>query len=331
MNQIKALIWIFPLLLILSACDNELDLIEEWKDIPIVYGIVDPSDTAHYIRVEKAFVDAEVSGADLALFADSLYYEGMEVQLVKGTNGTPITLERVDGNLEGYPRQEGAFAQAPNFLYKVRAEDLNLQGEETLNLYLKPEGQEARQVSSTRVIGDYDFLRPRPDDPEKINFSYANHLTIRWNPAANAVDYEIYILVHYTEKEKTAPDTDYVPRFVTWKAATGVEGNSVMIESKEFFVFVNGAIQPEENLVRIFKSLEFRILAVGEEVSDYIEIGGANLGITSSQEIPQYSNIEDGLGIFSSTREISLENLRMIDASLDSLRFGIYTKQLNFQ
>ena len=66
--------------LLFTACDNELELIEDWKDIPIVYAILDPADTAHYIRVEKAFVDNEISGFELAGNPDSIYYENITVQ-----------------------------------------------------------------------------------------------------------------------------------------------------------------------------------------------------------------------------------------------------------
>jgi hypothetical protein len=320
------------LLLILAglvACDNELDLIEDWKDIPIVYGVLDPSDTAHYIRVEKAFIDAQVSGLDIAKVADSLYYEDVEVILTRG--GTDYTLEKVDGNLEGYPREEGIFATAPNYLYKIKADALNLTGDEELKLSIVRQGGLDVVESTMRTIGEYAFLRPRPEDPEKINLSYANHLTIRWDAAPNAVDYTVYVIAHYREKEKGAPEDTYIDKEVTWKAASGVEGRSVMLESRNFFTFLAASIEEDENVDRDFVNLEFRVLAVGEELSDYIEIGGVNLGITASQEIPQYSNLSEGKGVFSSKYEIRLPGLRVIDATRDSIENGVFTRHLNFQ
>ena len=56
------------------SCDNELDTIEEYKDIPVVYGFISLSDTAQYIRIERAFVDPNQSALDLAQNPDSLYY-----------------------------------------------------------------------------------------------------------------------------------------------------------------------------------------------------------------------------------------------------------------
>ena len=54
-----------------SFCSNDIDLTSEWKDIPVVYGLLSKSDTANYIRVEKAFIDNEKSALDLAQIPDS--------------------------------------------------------------------------------------------------------------------------------------------------------------------------------------------------------------------------------------------------------------------
>lgn len=324
----KLLLFAFSALLF-TSCDNELDLIEDWKDIPIVYALLDPADTAHYIRVEKVFVDDEISGFELAGNPDSFYYENITVQLIKGNNQV-YSLEKVDGSLEGYPRDNGAFANFPNYLYKIKSNDLQLVGDETMTLKLLREGLEDVS-SSIQTVGPYNFVRPRPDDPELLNLNYANHVTIRWVEAENAVDYEVYILAHYEEKFKGEPDANFVPRTVRWKAAGGVESTSVILESKEFFTFLGSTIPVEDDKVRQFKHFEFRVIAVGQELSDYIAIGGANLGITASQEIPQYSNLSEGLGVFSSKWEISIDNLRVIEPTLDSIIGGVFTKHLNFE
>lgn len=327
MTYLKYITIVVLSLLLGSSCENELDLIEDWKDIPIVYGVLDASDTAHYIRVEKAFIDAQISGLDLAQVVDSIYYPELEVFIERGNNS--YTLTKVDGNLEGYPREEGAFAPVPNYLYKIKAEALNLQGDESITLKIQRPGLEIVE-STVQTIGEYNFLRPRPDDPEKINLNYANHITIRWNDAPNAVDYEVYIIAHYGEKFVGEPDENFVEKEVLWKAASGVEDNSVLLESKNFFTWLGAAIEEADDIERVFNHLEFRVLAVGEDLSDYIEINGVNLGITASQEIPQYTNLSEGLGIFSSKYEIGLDNLRVIQQTMDSIVGGIYTKHLNF-
>jgi hypothetical protein len=326
----KILLFFFGLV-ILAGCNNELDLIEEWKDIPIVYGVLDPSDTAHYIRIEKAFLDDQNSAYDLAQVVDSLYYKDLDVNILRKNGSTTerFPLVKVDGNLEGYKRESGVFIDTPNYLYKILSEDLDLKGEDNIELQLIRGNNPVEVSSKIKTVGAYGFLRPRPDDPEKINLSYANHLTIRWGDSENAEEYEVYVITHYKEKIKGSGN-EFVDKEVIWKAAKGVESNSVLLESKGYFTFLAGAIEDNNDVIRDFENLEFKVIAVGKELHEYIAIGGANLGITASQEIPQYSNLSEGIGVFSSKWEISLKELKLIPASLDSVRNGIYTKHLNF-
>ncbi|MEZ5030008.1 MAG: hypothetical protein R2787_01275 [Saprospiraceae bacterium] len=63
------------MMLTLVSCDNELDLVSDWKEIPVVYGFLSRSDTAQYIRVEKAFLDPATSAFVIAKNPDSLYFQ----------------------------------------------------------------------------------------------------------------------------------------------------------------------------------------------------------------------------------------------------------------
>ena len=101
------------------ACSNELDLTASYQDIPVVYGLISPQDTAHYLRIERGFIDEEIAPDVIAQNPDSLYYEDVMARLTRVSNGQSIEFIRVDGNDEGYPREDGAFANAPNYLYKI--------------------------------------------------------------------------------------------------------------------------------------------------------------------------------------------------------------------
>ena len=127
--------------LLIVSCDNELDIIEARKDIPVVYGFISLSDTAQYIRLEKAFVDETTSALVIAQDPDSLYYDDATVELVRTSNGASFALEMVDGKLEGYSREEGAFAQSPNYLYKIRTADIALEGDQEYTLRISRESK----------------------------------------------------------------------------------------------------------------------------------------------------------------------------------------------
>ena len=118
MKRYRQIILLFLIASFWTACNNDLELTENKEDIPIVYGFLSRQDTAHYIRVERAFLDPEKSPLEIAQNPDSLYYDDAIVQLKRLSNGEIFDFAKVDGTLEGYPRKEGIFATTPNFLYK---------------------------------------------------------------------------------------------------------------------------------------------------------------------------------------------------------------------
>jgi len=325
----RKILSVLAILFLLSSCANDLDLNEGWKDIPIVYGIIEPSDTAQYIRVERALTNAKTSALELAKNADSLYYDEVEVSLLKGSD--KYVLERVDGNLEGYQREEGLFVDDPNYLYKINTSELNLEGNELVRLNIKRPGIEKPVEAVVKTLGHYFFNKPRPDNPHKINWSYATYETIRWTNSKNAVEYEVYVVTHYKEKSKSDPDAVFVAKKDVWRVAKGVEDNHVDIFGKDYYIHIGAAIPNDDDKIREFKNFEFKVLAIGQELKDYVYVNSVNLGITASQEIPIYTNLSDGLGIFASSWEINFEGLRILNGSLDSLINGVYTKHLNFE
>jgi hypothetical protein len=141
MIQLRSFFAITVLAILLSSCSNDFDLTAPWKDIPVVYAIISPADTAHYIRIEKAFLDPERSALEIAKIADSLYYpeNTISVFLQKKGTTTLYPLTRVDGVKEGIVRDSGIFAQSPNWLYKIKPAQLGggLQAGATYVLIIK--------------------------------------------------------------------------------------------------------------------------------------------------------------------------------------------------
>jgi len=97
--------FLFAILITVScfACSNELNVAAEWKNIPVIYAFVDASQEINYFRVEKAFLDPDISGETIAQIPDSLYY-GPEVlvRLTNTRNDKSVILERVNMEDEGF-------------------------------------------------------------------------------------------------------------------------------------------------------------------------------------------------------------------------------------
>ena len=110
------------LLVGLASCKQDFKVSAPYKPVTIVYGLLNMGDTAHYIRIQKAFIDESLSALDLAKNADSNYYPNLVVTLRELNSGTVITntnLTRVDLNTEGYQKDSGTFFNNVSYAYKT--------------------------------------------------------------------------------------------------------------------------------------------------------------------------------------------------------------------
>jgi hypothetical protein len=121
---------IFPLLALLAlsvlpACSEKFKVAAPYKNITVIYGLLDQSDTAHYIRIQKAFLDDNKSAISMSKEPDSSFYSNINVVMKRIDMYSHkvrdiIQLNRVDLGQEGYAKDSGLFFNTPNYAYKFR-------------------------------------------------------------------------------------------------------------------------------------------------------------------------------------------------------------------
>ncbi|MEO5905856.1 MAG: hypothetical protein ABIQ11_03980 [Saprospiraceae bacterium] len=323
--------WIFSLVafaFLFTSCDNELVVIDEWKDIPVVWALLNKSDTAHYIRVEKAFLDPTTSALDIARIPDSLYYDDAIVSLKRVSSGQLYQLERVDGDAEGYPREGGIFAETPNYLYKIHSSDINLVIGEEYEFILDRGDGTALVTAKTIILGKPVLRNPPPKS--NLSFRTNNQFLFIWNELPNAEIFDLKFRFHYTEK---TPETNnqFIPKSVEWTVGRNITDEEFDINGSEFYNALVANIEEDFEAMRRFDSIDIVIWAGGKELNEFIKITQANTGITSTQDIPGYTNLSEGIGIFTSRNVSYYTGFGLVQQTLDSLRNGSITNDLNFQ
>lgn len=318
------------LVLVLTSCSNDFQLTETESDIPVVYGTINAADTAFYVRVERAFIDDNTSALTLAKDITKLYFQNLTVKIRHTKSGKDHILTRVDGNLEGFKRKSGAFADAPNYLYKIKKSDLSfIPGDQYKLSIVKNDGVTLTEALTLALmpLKNEDITSPGPS--AALSFSNNLDFKFRWFGDANAVIHDVSF-VFFIKEEKDGRVTD---KNVTWQVVTNSDKTEFAFKGRAFFEFMQGAFDEKSpNVKRYFQNASIIINSGGKELKDYINIGQANLGITSSGEIPTYSNLSNGgLGIFSSSISFARNNIGLSNITLDSLRNGHITKSLNFQ
>ncbi|MEM1319849.1 MAG: hypothetical protein AAGG75_06300 [Bacteroidota bacterium] len=339
MKKLPHLLLLLVLVFLGSACSNDFDLVDEWQDIPIVYGLLSPQDEAHYIRVEKAFLDPETSALVIAQNPDSLYYQNAAVQLENLVTGEIIDLERVDGNEEGLEREEGIFATSPNYLYKFTlGPDERLEGGSRYRLTINRGDNLPLVTAETTILEDFSTTRPNMVRP----LEWADYNTtqkVLWRAEPNAFIFDVRLLIHIQEEDPNNP-SELIPRTLDWlvvknlrkdESVDGTQQLRLEISGRDFYNFIGAELSDGANVRRFFVSYDYVIDAGGVELRDFLDLGNANTGITSSQIIPTYTNLSEGRGLFTSRNSFTFEGFTLTSNSLDSLKFGEFTKDLNFQ
>ncbi len=309
------------------SCDNELNVNAPYKEVTILYGLLNTADSVQYIKINKAFLgegDAFIYAAN----PDSQYHPyPLEVKLIgkKDKNTIEILCELVEVD-----REEGVFA-AEQRLYATPKQKLDSSFVYTIEV--KNKLTDTLVCSSkTAVIGDFKLIFP----PFQVSYYKDGKYPpqrITWRSAANAVRYDFDIIFDYLERDKiTKASTrkSVVINLISGFTASGFSGAELAFGFSPQ-VFYNGlAAQLAENpnVERVaYNEFKYRFSAAASDLDEYLRLNG-NL-LTLSDVKPEYSNIENGLGLFSSRFNKTFPAI-LNEASLNELIKGPLTKDLGF-
>ncbi len=322
------LFYLLAIIFVFMSCNNDLDLIDPQGDIPVIYALINNGstdvDTAQYFRVERAFIDADVSALEIAQNPDSIYYSNAVVRLRNLDNDQTYQLERVDGNLEGYVRDQGVFAQAPNYLYKIKNTQLPLIEGNQYQLEVE-RGNELPLVTAQTTLIEKPRIT-KPNAGSVLSFPEIGFATFRWLGDENSTIHDATLIFNYLEFE----GTNFEEKSVKWTIAKNSEETEIDQEGLDFYGFLSSSIDANPAKQRQFMSIDFVVTSGDQDIADYVNVVSANLGITSSQDIPTFTNLSEGYGLFSNIATSKLLGVGLSPITLDSIRDGRFTKDLNF-
>jgi len=310
--------------LLVHSCSTDFDLTADWKEITIVYGLLNVRDSVQYIKINKAFLDENTNALVIAQRRDSLYHKGdLTVKLEEWDDNNLLntySLIKVDANSEIGQKDTGIFANSPNYLYKL-SNPINKDYAYKLVIQTNSGKTIAAQTS---VVDTIKVTRPRQTilyNPLAISPAGRR---VEWKTAKNAIIYELTIRFHYKEISLITLDT--VAKFVDWKVFGNFKSDDANLSEEfelpegGFLNFVCGQIGgSKSNVVRKVGNLDFIFYAGGETLSMYIDVIDAQSGLTSGQIHPEFTNVEGGIGIFSSRSFTIVKNIGLAAQAIDSL------------
>ena len=93
---------------LLIACNEKIDLVGDFKETAVVYGLLDHADSLHYIKITRAFLGPG-NAVDLAKIEDSSYFQQVDARVEEYVNGSLTRTWQLKDTLITDKNTNGAF------------------------------------------------------------------------------------------------------------------------------------------------------------------------------------------------------------------------------
>lgn len=327
-----------------SACDNDIDVIGEWKEIPVVYGILKPQDTAQYIVIQKAYLPPNTSAYEVAQNPDSLYFPADELSVKLYQNGIFFdSLRRVDAALDGYPRDSGIFVSTPNYAYKTtRRLALGMK----YKLEIKSHRTGSTYTSEATTLDSFIITSPSTTRPIKWSQYVGANVTMNdvrfgWQDVDNSNIYDMDITFRYDEYQVDNSNVE-IPstrqtKTIVWHAIRSYMPEATIdkqINGVLFYQFLANNLSDvtDTNIRRCARNIDVQVFAGGVALGEYIKSRSANDNLIGGLfPADPYTNISNGLGVFSVLQRSSPRTNLPLDTDVHTyLNGGDITRTLGF-
>lgn len=333
-----------------AGCKQDFDITADYKELPVVYGLLNYQDNNHYLRIQKGYL-VEGNARLAAGVPDSIYYpDVLSVQLIpyaaNGSQlGAPINFNRVDGTTIGLPKENGTFANTPNWLYTYTG---NLDPAKSYQLVVKNNSNQQvfknlpdidDKGKGIKLVQDFTISTPIKGMQFSLQKNSASSRVV-WSKAVNASLYDLTVRFFYREYrtadnqllKDTFIDIPFFKSFEPDNNATQIP--PVEISSDNLLNFLARNLVASNDVYREFnlqKGMQFKLSAGGKEFARFINSQQAQGGLGSNEALPPYTNIENGAGLVSSRFFKQVDSVTLSAIGFDSLSCSDVSKALRFK
>ena len=318
------------LLLILISCEEDFNVNAPYKDITVLLGLVDPGEDTIFLKINKAFLgDGNVM--EMAKIEDSsIYITNLKASIEEWSDGNYIRTYNLD-TITINNKEEGFFYNPYQLIYYTPYEPVT-----SSEYRLKVEVSNRVIQGTTNLVNNFNIKKPIAGSP--IQFTPGNDGSIEWNSAKNGKRYEVVIRIKYKEVFDGNPDTVF--KYVDWVMGTkksitdnGDEDMVIKYSNDAFYTFIANQIPYDDPVMeatvkeRYTNNIDIIISVAANDFNVYMEVNEPSNSII--QERPEFSNISNGIGLFSS-RFRNLRTKKVGLLTIQEIKDNPLTKNLKF-
>ncbi|MBT4217462.1 MAG: DUF4249 family protein [Flavobacteriales bacterium] len=325
----KKITFLFLLSSILfSSCETDFTVNADWKEVTVVYGLLDQSQEKQYIRINKAFLGNE-NAYVMASVADSINYNpnNLEVKIEKLSASGNVLATKILTDTIMF-KEDGLFSVEENIIYVFDTDNfLNEEKEYKLTITNKNSGNIIS--SQTKLIHNLSLMSAFNNSAYKMGFysqtgDFSN-TTIEWTHSKNAAIYQMTLFVSYTEYgddtivktvQKVYPIIEY----------DGNPNMSQQITGEEFFNLLAYNIPSSTTVNRRINNLDVLFSVGTADLNTYINLNEPPTGIVQERDL--FTNIDGGIGLFTARYNKMQENIFLTTTTKEAI--ATYLDSLNF-
>jgi hypothetical protein len=315
MKKLSALLIALTGILIFSGCSTDVDINASYEEITIVYGLLDPHEDTTYIKINKAFLGPDNALVMAKVPDSSQFIEKLDVRMWE--QSSPENIIYFD-TITISDKDTGTFYNPYQVLYYSP-----FQPDPTDKVYMLSILYNDTEITSEATTFNFSTVNIKsPGFALKIGFDNNNNTkSVAWDRMAEAPRYQVTIRFNFKEIWEGSPDTVY--RYFDWyndtkKAFSGNEVETYYTGATFYSALAVKTPYPDpaveaQVLRRFTGAVNYIVDAAGTELNTYMDVTEPSNSII--QDRPEYSNITNGIGIFS-TRSKAIKSKKLNDQTV---------------
>jgi hypothetical protein len=321
------------------GCENEVDIAADWKEIAVVYGAINPNQAKNYIRIQRAYLDEDQAAVTFSNSLDSVYFDSLDVTLEEFVNGSysqTFSLRKFNGNDIGIEKDSGLFYSEDNFLYElsdpIKPSMFATDYQYKLVVRNPKTGYECRAMISS--VGQAEIKGPVSNTGGTIYFSNES-IPVTFQEGKHARAYKVEMDFRVREYPKDDPAQEQIVDY-KWvlvnlgktQSLRGFELGRYLVASSGFFSNLASVMPQDINMERRLVDFDLTFYGISDDFNTYLSVNKPSIGIV--QKKPEFTNIENGIGLFASRNIASFENLSFHPSTIGLIQTNEKTKDLGF-
>ncbi|MCX6285268.1 MAG: hypothetical protein NTW31_13660 [Bacteroidetes bacterium] len=316
-------------MLLPGSCKKTLVVNADWKDVTIVYGLLDQTEPVHYVKVTKAFLGPG-DALQFAQIPDSSEYSHPLKVTMEELNGSTLLRILTMHDTVIQNKDSGVFYFPVQHVFSTTA---NLSPDLTYHLIIKDSVTNKVIEGSATLVSDFDI--EKPSIFTRATFQSGKSSEVKWMSAKSGKRYQVNLRIRYAEATIGVPNSTVI-KSLDWLALTDIKslnekGGQTMdyfINGDAFYIFMGAHIPVDPTVTRALRNCDYVFTVGSEDLSTYMDVTAPSNTII--QERPAFTDIINGIGLFTARVVKSVDTLQFSTFTLNEIKTNQYTKDLGF-